>query len=55
MPDVVVVGAGPAGLAAPPSLYVCGDHRDRAPIQGALVSARRAATAVLADLREGAA
>lgn len=32
-------------------LYVCGDHRDSASIQGALVSGRRAATAVLADLR----
>ena len=32
-------------------LYVCGDHRDSASIQGALVSGRRAAAAVLADLR----
>ncbi len=31
-------------------LYVCGDHRDSASIQGALVSGRRAAHAVLADL-----
>ena len=31
--------------------YVCGDHRDSSSIQGALVSGRRAATAVLADLR----
>ena len=31
--------------------YVCGDHRDSASIQGALVSGRRAADAVLADLR----
>ena len=30
--------------------YVCGDHRDSASIQGALVSGRRAAAAVLADL-----
>lgn len=30
--------------------YVCGDHRDTASVQGALVSGRRAATAVLADL-----
>lgn len=30
--------------------YVCGDHRDTASIQGALVSGRRAARAVLADL-----
>ncbi|MGI8534925.1 MAG: NAD(P)/FAD-dependent oxidoreductase [Mycobacteriales bacterium] len=34
-----------------PGLYVCGDHRDSASIQGALVSGRRAATAVLRELR----
>jgi len=33
-----------------PGLYVCGDHRDTASQQGALVSGRRAAAAVLADL-----
>ena len=33
-----------------PGLYVCGDHRDTSSIQGALVSGRRAAAAVLADL-----
>jgi len=32
------------------SRYVCGDHRDTSSIQGALVSGRRAATAVLQDL-----
>jgi phytoene dehydrogenase-like protein len=32
-------------------LFVCGDHRDTASIQGALVSGRRTARAVLADLR----
>ncbi|GAC1611698.1 MAG: NAD(P)/FAD-dependent oxidoreductase [Mycobacteriales bacterium] len=32
-----------------PGLYVCGDHRDSGSIQGALVSGRRAAEAVLAD------
>ncbi|MEU1303531.1 NAD(P)/FAD-dependent oxidoreductase [Streptomyces shenzhenensis] len=31
-------------------LYVCGDHRDTSTVQGALHSARRAASAVLADL-----
>jgi phytoene dehydrogenase-like protein len=31
-------------------VFVCGDHRDTASIQGALVSGRRAAEAVLADL-----
>lgn len=30
-------------------LYVCGDHRDSASIEGALVSGRRAAEALLAD------
>ena len=34
-----------------PGLYVCGDHRDSASIQGALVSGRRAAASVLAELR----
>lgn len=33
-----------------PGHYVCGDHRDTPSIQGALVSGRRAARAVLADL-----
>ncbi|QKW19280.1 FAD-dependent oxidoreductase [Kitasatospora sp. NA04385] len=31
-------------------LYVCGDHRDTGTVQGALVSGRRAAEAVLRDL-----
>jgi predicted NAD/FAD-dependent oxidoreductase len=31
-------------------LYVCGDHRDTSSIQGALVSGRRAAATVLADV-----
>lgn len=35
-----------------PGLYVCGDHRDSASLQGALVSGRRAAAAVLAELGE---
>ena len=33
-----------------PGRYVCGDHRDTGSQQGALVSGRRAAEAVLADL-----
>lgn len=33
-----------------PSVYVCGDHRDNASINGAMVSGRRAAEAVLKDL-----
>ncbi len=36
-----------------PGIYVCGDHRDNASIQGAMVSGRRAAEAVLQD-RAGA-
>jgi hypothetical protein len=42
-------------VALEPGLYVCGDHRDSASIQGALVSGRRAARAVLAELRPAAA
>jgi phytoene dehydrogenase-like protein len=34
-----------------PGLYVCGDHRDSASIQGAMVSGRRAATSVLEEIR----
>ena len=33
-----------------PGRYVCGDHRDTSSIQGALVSGRRTADAVLTDL-----
>ena len=33
-----------------PGLYICGDHRDNASINGALESGRRAAEAVLEDL-----
>ena len=32
--------------------YVCGDHRDTSSIQGALVSGRRTAEVILADLDE---
>ena len=34
-----------------PGVYVCGDHRDNASINGALASGRRAAEAVLSDLQ----
>src|SRR5262249_26294409 len=37
-------------VSVAPGLFVCGDHRDTASIQGALVSGRRAARAVLAAL-----
>jgi len=33
-----------------PGIFVCGDHRDNASIQGAMVSGRRAAEVVLEDL-----
>jgi len=33
-----------------PGIYVCGDHRDNASIQGAMVSGRRAGDAVMKDL-----
>jgi len=33
-----------------PGVYVCGDHRDNASIQGAMVSGRRAAEALLEDV-----
>jgi phytoene dehydrogenase-like protein len=36
-------------VRARPGLYVCGDHRDNASIDGALTSGRRAAEAVLED------
>jgi len=36
-----------------PGLYVCGDHRDNASINGALESGRRAAEAVLEDFAAG--
>jgi hypothetical protein len=32
-------------------VYMCGDYRETASIQGALVSGRRAAEAVIKDLR----
>jgi phytoene dehydrogenase-like protein len=35
-------------------VYVCGDHRDNASINGAMVSGRRAAETVAADLARGA-
>ena len=37
-------------VRTPAGVYVAGDHRDSSSIQGALVSGRRAAAAVLADL-----
>jgi phytoene dehydrogenase-like protein len=33
-----------------PGIYLCGDHRDNASIHGAMLSGRRAAEAILADL-----
>ncbi len=41
----------PVRVPGVPGLYVAGDHRDTSSIQGALVSGRRAAEAVVADRR----
>jgi hypothetical protein len=46
-PPGVPVQQQPVRLS--PGLYVCGDHRDNASIDGALTSGRRAAEAVLED------
>jgi len=40
-------------VAVRPGLYVCGDHRDTASINGAMASGRRAAEAVIRELRGG--
>nr|WP_318552272.1 FAD-dependent oxidoreductase [Kitasatospora fiedleri] len=47
--DAAAAPLPPLGPAAG-RLYVCGDHRDTGTVQGALVSGRRAAEAVLHDL-----
>ncbi|MBZ4330433.1 MULTISPECIES: NAD(P)/FAD-dependent oxidoreductase [unclassified Corallococcus] len=47
-PSALVEPHRPVRLAA--GLYVCGDHRENASIDGALASGRRAAEAVLQDL-----
>jgi phytoene dehydrogenase-like protein len=58
IPDALPVQPPPLRVAKPvrqgEGLYVVGDHRDTASIQGALVSGERAARAVLADF-DGAA
>ncbi|WP_329584046.1 FAD-dependent oxidoreductase [Kitasatospora sp. NBC_01250] len=54
LPDAVPAMPPPHNLRRPvrvlAGLYVCGDHRDTSSAQGALVSGRRAAEAVLRDL-----
>lgn len=56
IPMAVPAMPAPHPLRAPvrlsPGRYVCGDHRDTSSIQGALVSGRRAARAVLADVAD---
>ncbi len=47
-PPALTPSERPVRLAS--GLYVCGDHRDTASIQGAMVSGRRAAEAVAEDL-----
>ncbi len=51
-PEVLAEPHRPVRLS--PGLYVCGDHRDSASIEGALASGRRAAEALLADRERGA-
>ncbi len=41
---------GPVRLAGSGGVYMCGDYRETASIQGALASGRRAAEAVIKDL-----
>lgn len=50
-PGVLEPAGRPVRLA--PGLYVCGDHVENASINGALVSGRRAAEALLADQADG--
>ncbi|GAA1969248.1 NAD(P)/FAD-dependent oxidoreductase [Kitasatospora viridis] len=54
LPDAVPAMPPPHNFRRPvrllAGLYVCGDHRDTSSAQGALVSGRRAAAAVLRDL-----
>ena len=56
-PDAVPAMPAPHDLRRPvrvlSGLYVCGDHRDTSTVQGALQSARRAASAVLRDMGLG--
>jgi phytoene dehydrogenase-like protein len=58
IPRALPVLAAGQPLARPvrlgPGRYICGDHRDTPSIQGALVSGRRAARAILADLGQTA-
>ncbi|EGX56561.1 oxidoreductase [Streptomyces zinciresistens K42] len=53
-PQAVPAMSAPHDLRRPvrllAGLYVCGDHRDTSTVQGALHSAHRAASAILADL-----
>jgi predicted NAD/FAD-dependent oxidoreductase len=54
IPDALPVQTPPLRVTSPvrmsAGLYVAGDHRDTASIQGALLSGERAGRAVLADL-----
>jgi predicted NAD/FAD-dependent oxidoreductase len=40
-------------VARAPGVWVCGDHRDTGSIQGALVSGRRTADAIAAEMHAG--
>jgi phytoene dehydrogenase-like protein len=54
IPEALPAMLPPLALRKPvrivPGLFVCGDHRDTGSIQGAMVSGRRAALALLADV-----
>lgn len=54
LPDALPAMTAPHPFRRPvrvgDGVYVCGDHRDTSSIQGAMVSGRRAADAVLADV-----
>lgn len=51
LPSYPVGGFGPQSVRLAAGLYACGDHREHPSLNGALVSGRRAADAVLADGR----
>ena len=54
VPEALPACPPPVRVTSPPDVapgvWVCGDHRDTASIQGALQSGRRAAETVIADL-----
>ncbi|MFB9377758.1 FAD-dependent oxidoreductase [Kineococcus gynurae] len=53
LPVVPAPFTGPKPVSLGEGIYLAGDHRENASLQGALVSGRRAADALVADLRQG--